>query len=81
MLRTVAVEAGLGPVAARLREEGYRVVNLEDKSWTTADCVVVGGMDKDFLEMDVRLTNAPVINAEGRTPESISQEIKSRLPG
>ncbi len=75
---TVAVEEGLSPVRELLASQGHRVVdpktNLGD-----VDAVVLTGGDDDFLGNERTRTKAPVIDARGRSADSIVQEISRRL--
>ncbi len=81
MLR-VAVSPVLSHIQEYLREEGIEVVSFENKNFARlpeVSAIVISGGDKNFLGSGELETMAPVINAEGRTAEEISGEIKERF--
>lgn len=74
----IAVESGLDYVKKYLVRQGYDVVDLTGRTGEAA-AVVISGQDESFLGMADRTTDAPVISAEGRTPEEILTDIRERL--
>jgi hypothetical protein len=81
MNRTVAVENNLTPYSAYLRREGYTVENMsvEDmlqKKMPDYDAYVVTGISENYLGFHDTVTKAPVINADGLTPEQVARMIE-----
>lgn len=74
----VAVEDGLSNIKEMLKEEGYNVVSLEE-SGSKADAVVITGMDKDMAGYSNILTEAFLIDASGRPPEEILDDLDQRF--
>jgi len=79
----VAVSPVLSNIQEYLREEGMEVIDFENKNFARlpgeVSAIVISGGDKNFLGMDDLQAAIPVINAEGRTAEEISVEIKERF--
>ncbi|MCY0878332.1 MAG: YkuS family protein [Firmicutes bacterium] len=75
---TVAVEPPLSPFARALEDAGYRVIPLDEHALKIADAIVIQGMDNHFLGRENPLTRAPVINADGRSPEDVVNEVDRR---
>lgn len=71
----IAVEPNLSNVIELLETEGYDVVSLDKSSIDTADAIVVSGADINLMNMQDTLTEVPVINAAGKTPEDILEEL------
>lgn len=76
--KTIAVEPPLSPVVDTLKQAGYHVVSLDDDAWRTAQAIVVQGMDDHFLGMQDPETHAPVIDADGMTPDQVLAEVNRR---
>jgi imidazolonepropionase-like amidohydrolase len=76
MERTIAVEEGLTPVKEYLQEKGYQVVSI--KKGQKADAAVVSGMDDNFMNMEDVVMGAPVINAQGMTPQDVLQALERK---
>ncbi len=77
MERTIAVEDGLGPIKELLSRRGYKVVPL--KPGAGVDAAVVSGMDVNMMDMQTREIDAPIINAAGRTPGDVLQELENKF--
>jgi len=75
----VAVDAHLENVVYWLRQRGYQVVPLEDRVPLGVDAVVVSGADDNLMGMQDVETRAPVIRAEGMTPDEIAEALARRL--
>jgi len=75
----VAVEEGLRPVADALRRRGYHVTGLHPEALRTAAAVVVRGQDESLMGIQTIRTEAPVINAEGRSAEEVVRDVEERL--
>ncbi len=76
---TVAVQAPLEPFEQALTDAGFIVVPLTQNSWHDAQAVVVHGMDDHFLGMAEPNTRAPVINADGLTPDEVVGMVRRQL--
>lgn len=79
----IAVSPVLSHIKEHLSEEGFDVITFENKNFARlpgeVSAIVISGIDKNFLGMEDLQAQIPVINAEGRTPEEISMEIKERF--
>lgn len=76
--KLVAVEEGLTQVVSVLREEGFEVVNLTSDGLKRASALVVGGIDRDFLDIQRASARVPVIEARGKTAEEVLREVRAR---
>jgi len=76
-MRRVAIEQTLGSVKEYLQNNGFDVVDL-NQHLTEVDAIVISGQDKDVLGMQDITTTAPVINAEGLTPEEVHQQLTNQ---
>lgn len=72
---TVAVEAGLSPVVEALRRSGLNTCPIEACDLGAIDAIVVTGMDSNVMNKQDALTRAPVVSAEGCTPEQVVERI------
>ena len=80
MPKRIAVEQGLTPIREHLQQNGYEVVDLNHaKAATQCDCCVISGSDENLMGMQDIVTDAPVINAHGMTPEEVQQQIQERI--
>lgn len=85
MNRRVAISESLTPVKKMLHQAGYEVINLENEAIYSEtdiseyDAVVVSGIDENLAGMHDILCRAVVINAVGKKPEEIVEELRSRL--
>ncbi len=75
---TIAVESQLSLHSHILQEAGYHVIALNEKALGTAQAIVVSGIDNNFLGMQDPKTLAPVIDADGMTPEQVLAAVKDR---
>ncbi|MDI6710832.1 MAG: YkuS family protein [Thermoanaerobacterales bacterium] len=74
MQRKVALAGGLGDIDAYFRDRGYTVLPPEKAGEAAA--LVISGATDDFTGDQRRKTGVPVINAEGKTPEEIFQQVE-----
>ena len=85
MHKRIAVSETLSPVKRALHLNGFEVVNLEsnaaisEKGMGDYDAVVISGMDENRMGMQDISGRAIVINAAGRDPDEILQELRDRL--
>ena len=80
----IAVEMNLISLREYLDQQGYEVVQLDPLSTSgvelhNCEAVVISGMDKNMLGMQDVHTGAPVIDATGKSPEQILNQLKSSL--
>ena len=79
----IAIEPALSNIKDYLSGMGYEVetidVNKEVGSLRGYDAVVVTGLSTNLLGMSNTRAKAPVINADGLTPEEVAGKIKSSL--
>ncbi|CVK19804.1 MULTISPECIES: YkuS family protein [Sporomusa] len=75
MTRKVAVEDNLSAIKQVLTQRGFTVVSPESKENVMA-CIVTG-MDSNLMDIQHTVTKAPVINADGMTPEQVVARIES----
>lgn len=76
MNKIVAVDDGLAPVKNYLSEQGCRTISIEAAKHQKVDAVILSGMDRNFLGMTDVAIDAPVVSAEGMSPEEIWMAIK-----
>ncbi len=76
--QVVAVGDDLSPFRDALESAGFRVVSLDQMTLHEAHAVVVDGMDSGFLGIETTETEAPVIDADGMTPEQVVAAVKAR---
>lgn len=72
----VAVDKSLSPVSKLLKDNGYKITDMKDKS---ANAIIVDGLDDNFMGMEDIVNDVPVINAQGKTAEEILKELESKL--
>ena len=76
MERRIAVEDGLSHIKEYLQQKGYKVVNM--KAIEDADAAVISGGDKNFMNMQNVVIDAPVISAQGLSPEDVLKQLESK---
>lgn len=77
----IAVEQGLRPFQDALRNAGFAVAEVgrpAEVEGLGPHAIVISGLDVDFLGM-TDVNDAPVINAQGRTPEEVVREVLRSL--
>lgn len=75
---TVAIEEDLSAYQHVLEQAGCHVIPLNKRAVGIAQAIVVQGIDNNFLGMEDPETLAPVINADGMTPDEVLAAVKSR---
>lgn len=80
-MRSVAVEQGLGPVKQYLEQQGCQVVDMSNSSQEESNvcAIVLNGIDKNVMGIQTIVNNAPVISADGLTPDDVYQRVKQFL--
>lgn len=80
MSKRVAVEEGLSPINKYLQENGYEVVGLNASAQLDDyDCCVISGVDENVMGMQDIVTNVPVIDARGMSPEEVYEAVNQRI--
>jgi len=75
----IAVENGLTPVEAALRERGHQVVLMKQGDTPDAAVLVVTGGDENMLGIQNVELKAPVVVAEGRSVVEICDAVEEKL--
>ncbi|MFA9557282.1 YkuS family protein [Evansella sp. AB-rgal1] len=76
----VGVEQSLTDVQQALQEKGYDVIQLnQEQDAAGCDCCVITGQDRNVMGMQDTTTEAPIIDAHGRTAEEICQEVEQKI--
>jgi len=82
--KKILVEEDLTPIRKYLENKGFDVETINDnsdlkeKDLKNLQAIVISGHDMNMLGMHDIKTKAIVVNAEGRTPEEVYEEIKRR---
>ena len=85
MGKRIAVSESLAPVKRALNRAGYDVVNLEsdaaisEKGMGDYDAIVISGMDQNMMGMQDISGRAVLVDATGKDPEEILDELEQRL--
>lgn len=74
MPKIVAIDDSLTNLMEPLKSNGYNITSIGDEQ---TDVIVLNGIDNNFLGMEDIIYDVPVINAEGKTPDEILEELKS----
>lgn len=74
----IGVEQSLSDIQQALREKGYDVVDLQNKSDAqSCDYCVVTGLDSNVMGIQDTSTQASVIDASGLTSDEVCQRIEN----
>jgi len=71
----IAVEPTLTLLCDALEEAGFEVVDLTDSDLNMVDAIIVSGADSNLMNIQTTLTDVPIINASGKTPDDILAEL------
>lgn len=75
----IGVEESLTNVQQALQEKGYQVVTLNaEHDAADCDCCVISGQDRNVMGMQDAITDAPVIDAHGKSAEEVIQAVEER---
>lgn len=75
-MRKVAVEEGVSnSLREMLKGEGYQVVS--PYRGQDVEAIIVSGLDNNVMNMQDIASQAPVIDADGKTAEEIIQRLRS----
>lgn len=77
MKKKVAVDDSLLNVKKLLTREGFEVI--DNSAYGDASAVVVTGLDNNMMNTQKINTEAPVIDASGKSPEEIVTEVKEKM--
>jgi galactitol-specific phosphotransferase system IIB component len=83
-LKKVAVQKGLASVKNYLDTQGYHVEEFDttqtkEKNFMQKfDAVVVTGMDNNVMGIATTSTTAPIIQANGLSPEDVKNQIEAK---
>jgi len=72
--RKVAIAEGMDDLHDYFSRRGFTVVGPEQANQSVA--LVVSGSTDNFMGMHDRSVDVPVINAEGKTPDEILQQVE-----
>lgn len=77
----IGIEKSLTNVKEYLEKNNENVsfLNESQKGLKKYDAIVASGLDSNFLGMHDTSSKAPVINADGKTPEQIYSELQNRM--
>ncbi|KGG80790.1 YkuS family protein [Caloranaerobacter azorensis] len=81
MKKKIAVEDGLKNMRDFLSSRGYDVENLSNtkNNLDSYDAVIVSGQDSNFMGMYDSVTKKPVIDATGKSPQDVYDQLKGLL--
>ncbi|MDI6871650.1 MAG: YkuS family protein [Bacillota bacterium] len=77
--RIVAVATELGNVRAQLEARGFLVVDLDGTDLKQVDAVVVSGASDNLTGIQNVETQAPVIDAAGRSAAEVAEDVAERI--
>lgn len=75
MNKIVAVEDNLSPIKDYLLDQGCQVIDVDSARTTKVDAVVISGSSKDLMGMQDIVIDAPIIDARGKTPSEVWENI------
>ncbi|HZK56724.1 MAG TPA: YkuS family protein [Clostridia bacterium] len=84
-MKRVGIEEGLTNVANFLTDEGYSVKQLSGSmdenlsSLRNFDAIVISGLNTNMFGYDNVKTNAPIIDADGLTPQEVKNMIDRQI--
>lgn len=81
MPETIAVSDDMSAYSQLLKEAGYTIIPVSERALKEAQAIVIDGLDQNFLGMEDPMTKAPVINADGMSPEDVLKAVKERALG
>lgn len=85
MTKKIAISDSLSPIKKLLSYEGYDVINIENEGELSGvgmedyDAIVVSGIDENLMGMQQISGRALIVDAAGKSPEEILDEIHFRL--
>ncbi|MGI5920486.1 MAG: YkuS family protein [Syntrophomonadaceae bacterium] len=78
MSKIIAIDRNLTPFKEFLTQKGCQLVDLDAARNRAIDAVVLSGVHENLMGMEDIMIDAPVINAKGKTPEEVWDNITSR---
>lgn len=81
MKRRIAVEGNLENVKHMLITQGYEVSTIGENrnDLENFDAIVISGQDQNLMGITETYTRVPVIDATGKSPEQVYDQLKERL--
>lgn len=82
MHKKVAIEKNLSNVKQYFEDQGFQVDTIHDTELDTIgtvsqyDAIIISGGNNNFLGIEDTNTKAPIVSAEGKTPQEIFDRIK-----
>ncbi|MBO8127854.1 MAG: YkuS family protein [Peptococcaceae bacterium] len=73
-MKKVAIQEGLGEFSDLFQQRGYAVVTPEQAG--NAAALVISGATDNFAGIENMEVDVPVINAEGKTPQEVYEEVE-----
>lgn len=79
-MERIAVDSNLTSISEQLIEKGYQVDELPPTEMIRSnpieyDVMVISGSEIERMAIQEKVQNCPVINAEGLTPEEVSNRV------
>lgn len=84
-MKNIGIEEGLTNIANFLKDEGYSVKQLSGSmdenlsSLRNFDAIVISGLNTNMFGYDNVKANAPVIDADGLTPQEVRNMIDRQI--
>ncbi|GAA0121125.1 MAG: YkuS family protein [Clostridium argentinense] len=84
-MKKVAVQKGLNPVKSYLNQEGYKVREFDTNKKNAEsflnkfDAVIVTGEEENVMGIQNTSISAPIINADGMTPQEIKNQLENEF--
>lgn len=77
----IAVEDSLTNVKSLLEREGYEIDSLDKnrQRLNMYDAIIISGQDDNMMGITRTLTEVPVIDATGKTPDEVYSQLKDFL--
>jgi hypothetical protein len=76
--KRVAIEQNLEPIQQYLQQQGYQCeqLNQQNASAQGYSAIIISGADRNLMGIENATTQAPVINADGMTPQDVAQRLQ-----
>ncbi|WP_427338921.1 YkuS family protein [Caloranaerobacter sp. DY30410] len=81
MKKRIVVEDGLKNMRDFLSSRGYYVESLSrsKNNLDNCDAIIVSGQDSNFMGIHDSMTKKPVIDAAGKSPQDVYNQLKGLL--
>ncbi len=80
-MKNIGIQKELSTIRDYLKDNGYNVNEVDTTNLTSGttlqsfDAIVVSGVGDNLMGIDDTSTKAPVINADGLTPEDVKNQL------